>query len=267
LFRNWVLEGAGHRWYRDQVVTLVDDHDQVRKGSGKWRFCGDSRVRDLAFNVMAVQLTTIGIPCIYYGSEQGFDSGGRPSGSDVVLRENMFGGRFGGLCTQDRHFFDEESGLYRALAALIELRKKLLPLRRGRQALHHISGDGVTFGLPHRLGERMRSLVSWSRLFMDQEILVALNTDEAQSVTAYSTVAPTFRVEGDLFRLIFWYAPKRCSPPSSSLIVEHKNGPLAVHITLPAAGFAIYQAAPGLDRLGPGPPPDMKPWHPPSVLE
>ena len=263
LFRNWVLdEPAGHRWYRNQVVTLVDDHDQVRKGSGKWRFCGDSRFRDLAFNVMAVQLTTMGIPCIYYGSEQGFDSGGRPNGSDLVLRENMFGGRFGGLCTQGRHFFNEDGDLYRALAALIDLRKKLLPLRRGRQALHHISGDGVTFGLPHRLGDRMRSLVSWSRLFIDQEVLVAVNTDEAQPVTAYSTVAPTFRVEGDQFHLIFWYAPKRVSPPPSSLTVERKNGPLAVRMTLPPAGFVIYQAAPGLNRLGPSPPPDLKPWRP-----
>ena len=30
----------------------------------------------------------------------------------------------------------------------------------------------------------------------------------------------------------------------------------------PPAGFAIYQAAPGLDRLGPSPPPDLKPWQP-----
>ena len=81
--------------------------------------------------MLAVQLTTMGIPCIYYGSEQGFDSGGRPGGSDLVLRENMFGGRFGGLCTQGRHFFNEDGDLYRALAALIDLRKKLLPLRRG----------------------------------------------------------------------------------------------------------------------------------------
>jgi glycosidase len=263
LFRNWVLEApAGHRWYRNQVVTLADDHDQVRKGGGKWRFCGDGRFRDLAFNVMAVQLTTMGIPCIYYGSEQGFDSGGRPNGSDLVLRENMFGGRFGSFCTQGRHFFNEDGDLYRALAALLDLRKKLLPLRRGRQALHHISGDGVTFGLPHRLGERMRSLVAWSRLFIDQEVLVAVNTDEAQPVTAYSTVAPTFRVEGDQFHLIFWHGPKQASLPPSSLIVERRNGPLAVRMTLPPAGFAIYQAAPGLDRLGPSPPPDLKPWHP-----
>jgi glycosidase len=266
LFRNWVLDEqpAGHRWYRNQVVTLVDDHDQVRKGNAKWRFCGDGGRRDQAFNVLAVQLTTGGIPCVYYGSEQGFDSGGHPSGSDVVLREAMFGGRFGGLCTQGRHFFNEDGELYRALAALTDLRKKLLPLRRGRQVLHRISGDGAHFGLPHRLGERMRSLVAWSRLFADQEVLVALNTDEAQPVTAYSTVAPTFRVEGDQFHRIFWYAPKAGSPPPpESLTVERKGGPLAVRMTLPPAGFAIYHASPGLHRLGPRLAAELKPWQPP----
>jgi glycosidase len=263
LFRNWELEGeAGRRWYRNQVVTLVDDHDQVRKGSAKCRFCADAQVRDLVFNVMAVQLTTMGIPCIYYGSEQGFDSGGRPSGSDIVLREAMFGGRFGGLCTQGRHFFNEDADLYRSLAALIELRKELLPLRRGRQALHHISGDGVTYGLPHRMGERMRSLVCWSRLFIDREVLVALNTDEANPVTAYSTVAPTFRAAGDEFHLIFWHASKSTAAPPSTLRVERRNGPLAVRITLPPAGFAMYRAAPGLERLGPSPSPDLKPFQP-----
>jgi len=265
VFRNWVLdEPAGHRWYRNQVVTLVDDHDQVRKGFEKRRFCGDARFRGLAFNVLAAQLTTAGIPCIYYGSEQGFDSGGRASGSDVVLRESMFGGRFGGLCTQGRHFFNEDGDLYRALAALTDLRKRLLPLRRGRQALHRISGDGVTFGLPTRLGERLRSLVCWSRLFVDQEVLVAVNTDEAQPVTAYSTVAPPFRVEGDRFHLVFWNAPGRSTPPPPVLTVERRNGPLAVRLTLPPAGFAVYQAAPGLDRFGPSPPPDLKAWHPPA---
>jgi hypothetical protein len=174
----------------------------------------------------------------------------------------MFGGRFGGLCTQGRHYFYEDGDLYRALAALIDLRKKLLPLRRGRQALHRISADGVTFGPPHRIGERMRSLVCWSRLFVDQEVLVALNTDEANSVTAYSTVAPKFREAGDEFHLIFWHAPKSVAAPPSTLTVERRNGPLAVRITLPPAGFVIYRAAPGLERLGPSPPPDLKPWHP-----
>jgi hypothetical protein len=46
------------------------------------------------------------------------------------------------------------------------------------------------------------------------------------------------------------------------LTVERKSGPLAVRLTLPPAGFVIYQAAPGLDRLGPSPPPILQPWQP-----
>ncbi len=264
LFRNWQLDepdGSKHRWYRDQIVTLVDDHDQVRKWTAKRRFCGDSQYRDLAFNVMAVQLTTAGIPCLYYGSEQGFDSGGRTSGCDVVLRENMFGGRFGGLGTQGRHFFNEESHLYRALASLTELRKKLPTLRRGSQVLHRISGDGVNFGHPHRIGcERMRSLVCWSRLFLDQETLVVFNTDESNSQTAWSTVAPMLRVDGDQFRLIFWHAHKPAAPPTTILTVEQRSGLPTVRIQLPPAGFAVYHASPSLHRLGPHPPEDLKPW-------
>jgi glycosidase len=264
VFRNWQLDepdGGRHRWYRDQVVTLVDDHDQVRKWTAKRRFCGDSRYRDLAFNVMAVQLTTAGIPCVYYGSEQGFDSGGRVSNSDVVLRENMFGGTFGGLCTQGRHFFNEQSDLYRALASLNALRSELITLRRGWQVLHRLSGDGVNFGLPHRIGgERMRSLVCWSRLFLDQEALLVLNTDDANDAAAWSTVAPMLRVDGDQFRLIFWHAPRPAAPPAETLTVEQRAGLPTVRLQLPPAGFAIYQASPSLHRLGPNPPQDLKPW-------
>ena len=124
---------------------MVDDHDQIRKGERKMRFCRESYC-DLAFNLVGAQLTTMGIPCIYYGTEQEFDSGGRPSGFDLVLRENMFSGNFGGKCTRGLHFFNESSPLYEALAALMNLRKTLLPLRRGRQMLHQISGDGISFG-------------------------------------------------------------------------------------------------------------------------
>jgi len=229
------------------VVTLVDDHDQVRKGAAKSRFCGDGRFRDFAFNVVATQLTTMGIPCMYYGTEQSFDSGGRPSGSDVVLRESMFGGRFGGKCTQERHFFDEDAVLYKALAGLIDLRRQLLPLRRGRQMLHEISGDGIGFGVPHLMGEQMRSIVAWSRLFVDQEVLIAFSTDRDEELTAYSTVAPRFRALGHLLKLIFWHAPAAASRPPQELVVDRRSERLAVRLTVPPAGFVMYQAASGLD--------------------
>jgi hypothetical protein len=92
-----------------------------------------------------------------------------------------------------------------------------------------------------------------------------VNTDEAQPVTAYSTVAPNFRVEGDEFHLIYWHARKTDVAPPSSLTVERRNGHLAVRMTLPPAGFVIYRAAPGLDRLGPSAPPDLKTWSPRSA--
>jgi len=61
---------------------MFDDHDQVRKGDHKRRFCAIADFRDLVFNALAVNLTTAGIPCIYYATEQAFDSGGRPNADD-----------------------------------------------------------------------------------------------------------------------------------------------------------------------------------------
>jgi len=51
---------------------------------------------------MATQLTTMGIPCIYYGRSS-VSTAADAQRVDLILRENMFGGRFG-LCTQGRHF-------------------------------------------------------------------------------------------------------------------------------------------------------------------
>jgi len=251
VFQNWILDDTGqHRWYRNKVVTLGDDHDQVRKGASKMRFCGDTQYCDLVFNVVATQLSTMGIPCIYYGTEQEFDSGGRPSDSDLVLRESMFGGNFGGKCTRGHHFFDESGVVYEALSKLIHLRKQLLPLRRGRQMLHEISGDGINFGFPNMIGDRMLSIVAWSRIFVDQEVLVAFSTNREQPLAVYSTVASRFRSERDLLKLIFWHSPRAAMPPPAEVAVEEKNGVLAVHLTLPPAGFVIYQAPPGRQSMG-----------------
>ena len=106
----------------------------------------------------------------------------------------------------------------------------------------------------------MRSLVCWSRLFLDQETLVVINTDESEAVAAWSTVAPLMRVDGDEFQLVFWHAPRPAAPPAAKLTVEQRGDSPAVRILLPPAGFAIYHASPALHRLGPNQPQDLKPW-------
>ena len=162
LFRNSTLvKRASHTWFGKKVVTMFDDHDQVHNGSVKGRFCVDSAARDLAFSLLALNLTTLGIPCIYYGSEQGFDSGGRTNPDDRILRENMFGGSFGAFCTQGRHFFNESGRLYRAVAQLLQVRQQSICLRRGRQYLLPTSTNGEAFHLP-RIGDHVAGpLVCW----------------------------------------------------------------------------------------------------------
>ena len=42
LFRNSLLINRdSHTWFKDKVITMFDDHDQVRKGENKARFCAD----------------------------------------------------------------------------------------------------------------------------------------------------------------------------------------------------------------------------------
>jgi glycosidase len=71
LFRNSELVGQGsHTWFGQHVVTSYDDHDQVRKGDHKSRFAAAPEGPPLAAAALALNATTLGIPCVYYGSEQ-----------------------------------------------------------------------------------------------------------------------------------------------------------------------------------------------------
>jgi glycosidase len=250
LFRNSPLDDHGDfAWFGQNVVTMFDDHDQVTHGDQKRRFCGMADFRDLVFNALAVNLTTVGIPCIYYGTEQAFDSGGRPSPNDRVLRESMFGGRFGGKCSQGVHFFDEDAQLFNAVSKLAQLRRRFIALRRGRQYVHHISGDGERFGPPTKLGDRLLSLVAWSRVMADHELLLVFNTDELNKREIYSTLNPNLRREGEELRLLFSYTPGLGVEPVESpryallkLRVERRGGILCTRLVIGPAGFAIYAA-------------------------
>jgi glycosidase len=235
LFRNSLLvQKESHVWFRNKVVTLYDDHDQVRKGLAKARFCADRDGARLALAALALNATTLGIPCIYYGSEQGFDGRG---GDDRYIREGMFGGEFGAFRSRGQHFFDEDSPLYRELARVLALRRQKIALRRGRQYLRPVSGDGEHFGLPHPIGGRMRSVVAWSRIFNDRETLLAINTDPDQARAAWSTIDGSLHAEQSALTCIYSTDPAQVGQP---LTVESRNGK-AVRLTVPAAGFVIYE--------------------------
>jgi len=235
LFRNSVLVNKdSHLWFKNKVVVTFDDHDQIRKGNRKARFCADSEdKRKQILNVMALNATTLGIPCIYYGSEQAFDGEG---GEDRYIREAMFGGNFGAFRSASRHCFNEDSYIYRELGEILAFRKKEIVLRRGRQYLREISGDGVNFGLPQVVGDRMLSVVAWSRIFNDREILLAINTDSYNARNAWVTVDDSLHNEGSKLKCI--YSTDK-GQHGQGLNIEMRNGK-AVFLNVPAAGFVIY---------------------------
>jgi glycosidase len=237
LFRNSLLVNKeSHVWFRNKVVTLYDDHDQVRKGNDKARFCaGAAENTRLALNVLALNVLTLGIPCVYYGSEQGFDGAGD---NDRYIREAMFGGAFGPFRSRGRHCFDEGHPIYRELSRLLAVRAAHIGLRRGRQYLRPISGNGVDFGEPQGFGGRMFSVVAWSRLFTDREWLVAINTDPDQPLAAWVVVDFDLNPEGRRFACLYSSDPGQLG---GEIAVSAPRPELrALWLDLPAAGCAVY---------------------------
>jgi len=236
VFRNSLLvRKDSHLWFRDKIVTSVDDHDHVDQGSQKHRFCAGG-FEKLALPVLALNATTLGIPCIYYGTEQCLDGEGGGDGADRYIREAMFGGEFGAFRSRGRHVFDEDQRVYRQLASVHELRHKHLPLRRGRQFLRQISGNGRDFGFPQRLGGRLRSIVAWSRIFNGDELLCAINTDPDNATTAFVTIDNELHGAGNGLTCLYSTAAPEIG---HGIPVEARNGK-AVLLTVPAAGFVVY---------------------------
>ena len=237
LFRNSLLvQKDSHVWFKNKIVTLFDDHDQVRKGANKARFCADAAGKKLLLNALALNAMTLGIPCIYYGTEQGFDGAGD---NDRYIRESMFGGAFGAFRSRDRHCFDDDALVYRELAKILAIRQDKIVLRRGRQYLREISGDGQHFGLPHMIDTEIRSVVPWSRIFNDQEMLLTINTDSDQPRTAWVIVDNDLHRTGD--RLQCLYATDARLEGQELAITDTLAKTKAVLLTVPAAGFVIYE--------------------------
>jgi glycosidase len=238
LFRNSLqVRADSHVWFRDKVVTMTDDHDQIRKGENKGRFCAADRGADLLIAMLGLNAATLGIPCIYYGTEQAFDGQGSGNGSDRYIRESMFGGLFGAFRTRDRHFFNEGHPAYKELSKMLALREKEPALRRGRQFLRPISGDGVNFGLPAMVGSQLRSVVPWSRIFVEDELICAINTDPDNTRSAWVTIDDSLHTAGEKLTCLY---SSNGAQVGTQVTVEARNGK-AVHLAVPRGGFVVFK--------------------------
>ena len=139
-------------------VTFLDNHDVKER----LRFVDPSdpqRFDDQVTMGLACLYSLPGIPCLYYGTEQGLHG----SGSDPAVREALWGGPG----------FDQANPFYQAIQRLAEVRDEEAALRYGRFYFRQVSGDGQNFGIsPFPQG-----VLAFSRILNDEEVVVVANTN------------------------------------------------------------------------------------------
>src|SRR4030095_801712 len=79
-FNFWDERMGSHRDWGSRHVSVLDDHDHVF--GAKVRFSANAPVNHQGTVPGPLQLCGLGIPCIYYGTEQGLPSG--PEASERV---------------------------------------------------------------------------------------------------------------------------------------------------------------------------------------
>ena len=210
-------ELGSHREVGRYHVSILDDHDMVARA--KRRFAAGNTIAaryEQVAHAVGTMIATLGIPCLYYGTEQAFDgndsrhdasiepldgSGNVPSG-DRYIRESMFGGTFGAFEMAGCHFFDAAHPAYLRIAAIARVRNRNdaigMALRRGRQYARETSFLGQPFSLPGA-----NELVAWSRILFRQEVLVCLNTHGTEPRGADVTVDSSLHAAGSRMNVLY----------------------------------------------------------------
>ncbi len=167
-------------------VTFLDNHDQTarfhfRSPDAPERF-GDQLTLGLGV-LFALQ----GIPCVYYGTEQGLHGRGE---RDLAVREALWG---------KADAFNRAHPVYAILERLASTRREQAAMRYGRQYFRPISGDGVHFGISTVPG----GVLAFSRILNEQEIVVLANSQTESGWTGEVIVDTSLNRVGAKYELLF----------------------------------------------------------------
>jgi glycosidase len=195
--------GDAGRYY----VTFLDNHD-LNERFHISRYPQQTKV------ALTCLMTMQGIPCIYYGTEQGLEGSGD-------RREYARGALWGGASA-----FSTTNDFYQILKQLSDLRDRQPALRYGRQYFRACSGDGNNFGYSTYLG----GVIAFSRILNDRELLVVANTDTRNPISIYVAVDGNLNPNGKLWNVLF----SSDGSPTAPDLTTFGNGFRRVRITLKA---------------------------------
>ena len=165
-------------------VTFLDNHD-VKERIRYADPANPTQYDDQVTLGVACLFSLPGIPCLYYGTEQGLHG----AGSDPAVREALWGGPG----------FAQNSTYYQHISQIAAVRRGSPALRYGRFYFRPISGDGQHFGVSTFLN----GTLAFSRILMDQEIVIVANTDPVNPCAVYVIVDNTLANPGDQFRILY----------------------------------------------------------------
>lgn len=140
------------------LVTFIDNHDS---------FWQDGRIAFSATDKHVIAgigylLCSLGTPCIYYGTEQGFDG----SGGDIQMREAMFDNQ-----DPSKDLLNTTCNIYTEIAKIANVMRNTTALRFGRMYFRQTSDNGTDFSFPSGTDYTL----AFSRILYGREILVAYN--------------------------------------------------------------------------------------------
>jgi glycosidase len=147
-------------------VTFLDNHDQQQ------RFYHPESRREQVSLGLAALFALQGIPCVYYGTEQGLqgtvDDWGKADLSSLEsVREALWG---------KPDAFDQQHPLYLQIQSIAKVVNEEAALRYGRLYFRQISGNGWDFG--HSSGSG--GILAFSRILFDREVVIVANTNASQ---------------------------------------------------------------------------------------
>jgi glycosidase len=190
-------------------VTFLDNHDVKER----IRFADPTdptKFDDQVTLGLACLYSLPGIPCLYYGTEQGLHG----AGSDPAVREALWGGPG----------FPQNSAYYQHISKIAAVRSETPALRYGRFYFRPISGDKQHFGVSTFLS----GVLAFSRILMDQEIVIVANTNTANSSVLSVIVDSTLNNPGDQFRILY---SNKASPQSPGTVQQLVAGTVQVQET------------------------------------
>jgi glycosidase len=167
-------------------VTFLDNHDL----HSRLRYvdpADPNRYDDQVTLALTCLFTLQGIPCLYYGTEQGLSGhGDKPE----CVREALWG---------MANAFDRHHPFYRTIRRLSAIRLERPSLRYGRQYFRQVSGNGVDFGISNYTS----GILAYSRVLADLETVVVANTDIQNAWSGEVIVDYTLRPGDFTFESLF----------------------------------------------------------------